>query len=78
MIQGILGAISLTIMTVPVFELPDRIAAHAGLSGRSSKFDSSAAALGIFEYFGLPLSLSFQEHSMPVNSLKTVAILLRK
>jgi hypothetical protein len=75
---GFLGSVSRTIMTVPVFELPDRIAEHAGLSRRSSKFDSSPAALGRFVYFGSPLSLSFQEHSMPVNSFITDAILLRK
>jgi hypothetical protein len=66
---GLLGAVSRTIMTLPGFELPERNAAHTGLPWLSFGFDSSTAALGYFEYFGYPLSLSFHEHSIPVNSL---------
>ena len=75
---GLLGAVSRKIVPVPGFELPDRNAAHAGLSRRSSGFDSSPSALGHFEYFGFPLSLLFHEYSISVNSLITYAVLLRK
>jgi len=75
---GLLGAVSRTIMIVPGCEIPYRNASHAGRSRRSSGLNSSPAALGHFEYFGFPLSLSFQGYSIPVNSLITDAILLMK
>jgi hypothetical protein len=75
---GLLGPVSRTIKTVTWFEIPDRNAAHAALSRRSSGLQFHSTALGHFEYFGYPLSLSFHEYSIPVNSLITDAILLRK
>ena len=72
-----LGTVSREIMIVQGFELPERNAAHTGLSRWSSGFEFSPAALRHFEYFCFPLSLPFNKYSIPVNSLTTDAVLLR-